>query len=228
MTLMQHPVRPRRGASRRQDPGLSNPHLEAVRSPAENTNIEIDPVLPAWQDVQGVNFDKSKAEHAFREAVPSLQPLLYKIALKQCRNSDVARDLVQDTFERGFHSLHHLREDTNLSAWLTCILRNRLIDHFRVESRRLVEPMEAIPDVVVVAEESKWTRITPDDLAKAVKLLPEKYRLVYELFVIERMQQEAIARKLGIAIGTVASRFRRARDKLKVMLVGESGEEGEK
>jgi len=186
-------------------------------------------ILPsqACQHRPPVSVHDLRAERAFRDLVPSLEPKLYEIALRHCRNPAVARDMVQDTFERGLRNLHRLPEDTHLPAWLTRVLCNRIIDHCRVEARRAAEPLDEAADVVPAPEDAEWSRITPEDLSRALAKLPEKFRTVCELFLLEGLRYDAISRRLGIPKNTVGTRLNRGREKLKALLRGEAVEDDE-
>ncbi|WP_158501722.1 RNA polymerase sigma factor [Vitiosangium sp. GDMCC 1.1324] len=159
-------------------------------------------------------------ERSFRELARTLDPILYKVALRACRDPAVARDLVQDTFERGLRSLPQLPPDTNLRAWLTTVLHNRIVDHCRAQARRQVEPLEVaeqIPQERV--DDAAWARITSEDLEGAVARLPEKFQRVCQLFLLERLPYDAIARRLGIPKNTVGTRLARGRERLRALLL---------
>ena len=61
------------------------------------------------------------------------------------------------------------------------------------------------------------------DIGTAVARLPLEQRQVLLLVALERMSYDATARTLGIPIGTVMSRLARARERLRILLAGETG-----
>ncbi|AKI99245.1 RNA polymerase sigma-70 factor (ECF subfamily) [Archangium gephyra] len=167
-------------------------------------------------------------ERSFRELARTLDPILYKVALRACRDPAVARDLVQDTFERGLRSLPQLPPDTQMRAWLTTVLHNRIVDHCRVQARRQSEPLEAAEEIAQPpVDDEAWAHITPEDLERALARLPEKFQSVCQLFLIERLSYDAIARRLGIPKNTVGTRLTRGREKLRALLLGGTEEEVE-
>src|SRR5207245_6087864 len=59
------------------------------------------------------------------------------------------------------------------------------------------------------------------DLDRAIARLPSEQRAVLLLVTLEEMSYEEVARALGIPIGTVMSRLSRAREKLRMMMLGQ-------
>jgi RNA polymerase sigma-70 factor (ECF subfamily) len=60
------------------------------------------------------------------------------------------------------------------------------------------------------------------DLDRAIARLPTEQRSVLLLVTLEEMSYEEVARALGVPIGTVMSRLSRAREKLRLMMLGQS------
>lgn len=56
---------------------------------------------------------------------------LYSFALIKVSNKETAEDLVQDTFISAFKAKNSFKEDSSEKTWLTAILKNKIIDHYR-------------------------------------------------------------------------------------------------
>jgi len=61
---------------------------------------------------------------------------LIRFALMRVSDYGTAEDLVQDAFLSGWNGRHHFRGDCSERTWLTGILRNKVIDHYRKTGRR--------------------------------------------------------------------------------------------
>jgi RNA polymerase sigma-70 factor, ECF subfamily len=153
--------------------------------------------------------------------------------LRQARrimpNASDAKDLVQDTFERAVRALPSFRPGTNLRAWLYTIMVRRARDHFRrakVRSATTVEP-DALPAPVDEPEDTPWTRVTAEDFAAALGRLKPAFRDVFEMHEVHHLPYSDIASRLGVPINTVATRLRRAREKLRGLLIAEMARRGE-
>lgn len=168
---------------------------------------------------------------AFRELARDLEPFLYTVALRLCRNAPDARDLVQDTFEIGLRKRWHLHEDSNPRGWLTTILYRRFLDRcrYRAAHEPPSAPLETVADVDLAQEpfatEEAWERISFEDLLDALERLEEPFQQVYRLAALERRRLKEISKDLGIPTATVGTRLARARTKLKALLLGPGPEE---
>jgi RNA polymerase sigma-70 factor (ECF subfamily) len=153
-------------------------------------------------------------------------PSLARVALRLCgRDRSAAEDLVQDTFERALLCRAQFRPGSNAYGWLVTILRRLFIDAHR-RARRLptFEPVEKNEHLLSVSIDDEpapeWTNVAPEQIGPALAALPEEFRAVYELHVVEGLSYKEIADRLGIKAATVGSRLTRARKRMRLALVG--------
>ena len=72
---------------------------------------------------------------------------LFRYALIRVRNTTVAEDLVQETLLAAFQAKDRYTGESTERSWLTGILKHKVLDHFRQQSReRTVSPAESMPD----------------------------------------------------------------------------------
>jgi RNA polymerase sigma-70 factor (ECF subfamily) len=148
------------------------------------------------------------------ELIPRLRR--YARALVGDRAS--ADDLVQDTLERAWAKLHLYRRGTDLRAWLFTVMHNVHVN--KVRAQRTTDPLEDdMPELAQRAAQGDALLVR--DLDRAVARLPADQRAVLLLVTLEEMSYEEVAHTLGIPIGTVMSRLSRARDKLRMMMLGQ-------
>ena len=147
------------------------------------------------------------------ELIPRLRR--YARALVGDRAS--ADDLVQDTLERAWAKLHLYRRGTDLRAWLFTVMHNVHVN--RVRAMRLSDPLEEeLPELAQRGTQPDALLVR--DLDRGIARLPADQRAVLLLVTLEEMSYEEVARTLGIPIGTVMSRLSRAREKLRVLMLG--------
>ena len=72
--------------------------------------------------------------------------MLYRYALPRVKNSEVAKDLVQDTFLAAWRNYDNFKGEISEKNWLYTILKNKIIDHFRKASARLTDSLPGIAD----------------------------------------------------------------------------------
>jgi RNA polymerase sigma factor (sigma-70 family) len=125
---------------------------------------------------------------------------------------------VQDTLERAWAKLHLYRRGTDLRAWLFTVMHNVHVN--RVRAARATDILdEEAPELAQRA--SQGDSLMVRDLDRAIMRLPGEQRAVLLLVTLEEMSYDAVARTLGIPIGTVMSRLSRAREKLRTMMLGQ-------
>jgi RNA polymerase sigma-70 factor (ECF subfamily) len=148
-----------------------------------------------------------------------LIPRLRRYARALVGDRTTADDLVQDTLERAWAKLHLYRRGTDLRAWLFTVMHNVHVN--RVRAARPTDLLEdEMPELAQRA--SQGDALLVRDLDRAIARLPVDQRSVLLLVTLEEMSYEEVALALGVPIGTVMSRLSRAREKLRVMMLGQS------
>jgi len=164
------------------------------------------------------------AEEVVRQALAHADGL-YNFARWLCRDPLEAEDLVQETYARALGAAHRFEAGSNLRAWLFRILRNAFLDRRR-RSQGGANPGsqgESVTDAELAdtatseLEQAQIRALVADDVAAAVRALPEAFRSVI-LLDLEGMTEAEVASVLGCATGTVKSRLSRARTLLRARL----------
>lgn len=147
-----------------------------------------------------------------------LIPRLRRYARALVGDRATADDLVQDTLERAWAKLHLYRRGTDLRAWLFTVMHNVHVN--RVRASRVTDTLEdEMPELA--QRPAQGDALLVRDLDRAIAQLPAEQRAVLLLVTLEEMSYDAVARTLGIPIGTVMSRLSRAREKLRAMMLGQ-------
>lgn len=144
---------------------------------------------------------------------------MYGYCLRYSGNPDDASDLLQDGFVKVFEFIETFKGDSNLEGWMTRIFINLAISRFRKRNTgpRFVEVEDHL--LTEQADDHQETEHHDvDQVLSALLLLPEKYRMVINLYAIEKMTHREISEQLGISEGTSKSMLSRARVMLKEIL----------
>jgi RNA polymerase sigma-70 factor (ECF subfamily) len=159
----------------------------------------------------------------FERLCEPLRPDVYRFAFWLSRNPAVAEDVVQETLLRAWRSLDSLGEDGKARAWLLTIARR---EHARLYERKRLETVDV--DALSLAEDPALGHVddhdTLDDVRAALHALPEDYREPLVLQVLMGYSTDEIASHLGLSTGAVCTRLSRARQKLRVALLGAAKE----
>jgi RNA polymerase sigma-70 factor (ECF subfamily) len=148
-------------------------------------------------------------------------PALRRGARKLMRDPSDVDDLAHDAIERALGSLGRFEPGTNMRAWLYTIMVRLARDHFR--RRRIRRTDEIDLQAVPMPEEEPalphWAAaVTPQQIRAALSEVSPDLREVFELHELQRLAYLEIAQRLGIPVSTVASRLRRARERLRELL----------
>jgi RNA polymerase sigma-70 factor (ECF subfamily) len=136
------------------------------------------------------------------------------------RDSADADDLAHDAFERALRSLDRFTPGTNMRAWLYTIMVRLARDQFRRRRARRTEEIdiEALPTPEEDVAAPAWCAITSDQIRAALTGVSPVLREVFELHEVQHLAYLDIAERLNIPVNTVASRLRRARERLRDLL----------
>ena len=162
-------------------------------------------------------------------ALPHLDAL-FNLALTLTRNRKDAEDLVQETYLRAFRFFDTYEPGTHVKAWLFRILRNTFVSRYRAARRKPehvdFDAIEGAYETLVDEtfrrereapdpERALLARVPDEAIRRALAKLPEEYRTVVVLALVEELSYKEIASALGIPIGTVMSRLHRGRKHLQ-------------
>jgi len=149
-------------------------------------------------------------------------PHLRRYAMALVGERALADDLVQDCIERAL-SRSHLWREGNLRGWLFTIMHNI---HANFRRRAARSPHTTAVDIESLGASSRPLQedgLAMAGLSAALGTLPDEQRAVILLIGLEEFSYAETAEVLGIPIGTVMSRLHRGREKLRQVLVSDSG-----
>ena len=158
----------------------------------------------------------ARRERFIRLTAPHLDSL-YRTALHMTGRVDRAEDAVQEMYLRAWRYFDSLDEQRDAKVWLFAILRNAIFEASRKRKREVAAT--SLDDVgaenVAGPSEAPSARLADEEIVQAIGKLPEEFRMVVLLAVVEEMKYREIAEALDVPIGTVMSRLYRGRQLLK-------------
>jgi RNA polymerase sigma factor (sigma-70 family) len=145
------------------------------------------------------------------------QRLLYDrfapLVLSICRRYaglQQAEDVMQDSFIRVFQYLVQYRNEGSFEGWIRRICVNTCIRHLEKAKRLSVDYFgEAMPDQAV--EPDIISRLNANELLTIIDKIPDGYKTVFNLSVIEGYNHKEIAQLLGIEESSSRSQLTKAR-----------------
>jgi RNA polymerase sigma-70 factor (ECF subfamily) len=153
-------------------------------------------------------------QKALAELYHQFAPKMFGVCLRYARDEAEAEDNLQDGFVKVFANLNAFRNDGSLEGWIRRIMINVSLE--KIRKQHLLFPVEDVSKYDSVNfSDDVIAKISADDLMKIIQELPPRYRLVFNLYVIEGMSHQEIAQEMSITIGTSKSNLARAREILK-------------
>ena len=163
---------------------------------------------------------KQGSKKACYELYKLYSKAMLNVAFRIVGNIAEAEDVLQEAFVDAFNKLKDFRQDTTFGLWLKQIVVNRSINLLRKLRLDLVdldgEQIENIAEEDVGDEEE--TQYQAARVKDAMKELPDGYRLVISLYLLEGYDHEEIGQILNISENTSRTQFLRAKRKLLEIL----------
>jgi len=137
---------------------------------------------------------------------------LFSLCLKYSRNYAEAEDNLQDSFVTIFKKISQFNNKGSFEGWLKRITINTALQRYRNKGVFNIINEENIEEVTIEIEEDD---ISIDYLLSIIQELPDRYRMVFNLYVLDGYSHKDVASMLKITTGTSKSNLARARMILK-------------
>ena len=142
---------------------------------------------------------------------------LFALCLKYSRNHAEAEDNLQDAFMTIFNKMSQYKYKGSFEGWLKRITVNTALQCYRGKGVFNIVNENNIEDVTVEIEDDNDIGI--DFLLNSIQDLSDRYRLVFNLYVLDDYSHKEIAEMLNITTGTTKSNLARARMILKDKII---------
>lgn len=170
---------------------------------------------------------------AYGELVRRYQDKVYGLAVRMLDTPEDARDASQEAFVKAYRALPDFDFRSGFATWLYRIATNTCLDLLRRRNRERCRsvPIEAgangadnLRDSSPGPEETWLEQEKVRSLRRAVRELPENYRLVLVLHHYQGLGYRQVAEVTGLSEKTVGTRIHRAKKMLKERLLGGAGD----
>ena len=141
---------------------------------------------------------------------------MYSVCMRLINQADEAEDVMQEAFLNAFRNIDTYRGEVSFGAWLKRIVINRSLDHLKKKKLKLEEINDKTAQIADYQMEMKEVNV--EVIKKAIQQLPDGYRVVLSLFLIEGYDHEEISQILGITNSNSRTQFLRAKNKLRELL----------
>jgi RNA polymerase sigma factor (sigma-70 family) len=164
---------------------------------------------------------KAGKRQAQSELYRMYSPKLFGVCLRYSRDATEAEDTLHEGFINIFNKIYQFAHKGSFEGWMKRIMVNIALEKFRtrykvipVEDISIYDSRSTAPDV--------YANLAAEQLLELIKLLPPRYKMVFNLYAIDGYNHKEIAEEMGINEGTSKSNLARARKILqdKVLELG--------
>jgi len=149
---------------------------------------------------------------------------MYNICYRMTNQQEEAEDVLQEAFTYAFRKLDTFRFESSFGAWIKRIVVNTCINHLKKRRLDLIYTDTAID---VAPEESdvdyEDVKLEVEKVRKALEMLPDGYRVIFSLYLLEGYDHKEIAEIMKISESTSKSQFLRAKKKIKEIIEHHEG-----
>lgn len=145
--------------------------------------------------------------------------LAMNIGRRYAKDEHEAKDIVQNAFIKIFTKIEDFKfGQGTFEGWVSRIVVNEALQMYRTSKRIYFNGSQPYDKDVAVAAEAIET-LEAEDILNLLKQLPNGYRLVFNMYVVEGYKHKEIAALLGISESASRSQLTRAKKLLKRMIL---------
>lgn len=147
---------------------------------------------------------------------------LVRLAFSYVKDTEIAKDMVQNTFIKCYKNLDLFRFDAQIKTWLYRITINECKDYLKSWNYKMVQVKSFInqtaKSILPSTEKTVIDKYNNEEIKDTIFSLPKVYQEVVYLYYYDSLKTEEIAEVLDIPVNTVKTRLRRAKQRLESMI----------
>ena len=157
---------------------------------------------------------KNQDLKAQEELYKKFSGILFSVCLKYSPNYHEAEDDLQDAFITIFNRIEQFKGKGSFEGWMKRVTVNTVLQKYRKQRVFNLTNEEQLEEEAVIEIEDNAVPL--DFMLKIVQELPDRYRLVFTMYVLDDYAHKEISDIVGISVGTSKSNLARARGILKI------------
>lgn len=135
------------------------------------------------------------------------------VSLRYARNDADAEDILQDAFIKVFRKIGQYQHNGSFEGWIRKIVVNTALKKYSVNryTKERSNGDASEYEHLLTEDPEVYTDLSEKEILEMIHSLPDGYRMVFNLYVIEGYRHEEIAEMMGIQSGTSRSQLAKAR-----------------
>lgn len=146
---------------------------------------------------------------------------MFNICYRITNHLEEAEDILQEAFLKAFRNMEQYRSDATFGAWLKKIVIHQAINHMKKKKLTLVDMEQQSIEGISTDTSDNFSemKLEINKVRDSILKLPDGYRIVLSLYLLEGYDHKEIADILNISESTSKSQYNRAKKKLRTMLI---------
>lgn len=168
--------------------------------------------------IQGSIRQKPAAQKALFDTYASK---MMGVCLRYARNEADAEDILQDSFIKVFRKISQYQNNGSFEGWIRKVVVNTALKKYSVNryTKERSHGNNSDYEHLQIEDPEVYTDLSEKEILQMIHTLPDGYRMVFNLYVIEGYRHEEIAQMMGIQSGTSRSQLAKARWLLQKLII---------
>ena len=140
------------------------------------------------------------------------------VAFRYVNDAALSEDIIQEAFIKVFVNIQTFDTSGSFGGWLHRVVVNAAIDHFnkiKKQNHKVVADLSTISENGHHEEVDNNYDYSMEELVESISKLPEGYKLVFNMYVVDDFSHKEIAAALNITEGASKSQLSKARGYLR-------------
>ncbi len=149
--------------------------------------------------------------------------MLKTVCMKYTDDLDKAKDYCQSGFVKAYNNLHKYDDNGSFEGWIRTVIVRTILDDIRAEKakQKHFDTGKYKEHAEYLSDEDDYEQVRQyrlNDIMEMIPKLSKNYQNIFNKFFFEQMPQDAIAKELGINIGTVKSNLFKAKERIRQLI----------
>jgi RNA polymerase sigma factor (sigma-70 family) len=143
---------------------------------------------------------------------------MFMLCLRYSKNRAEAEDFLQDGFMQVFRDLHQFDlEKGSLQGWVRKVVLNKVLQQLRKKKLQFAPAdVSEYANVLPMQAENILSMLSAKEITQLIQDLPEGYKTVFNLYMVEGYSHQEIADTFGISVNTSKTQLHKARLALQI------------
>ena len=147
---------------------------------------------------------------------------MLSVAHRYANNKTDAEDIFQESVLNVFDRLQQLREPEKIAGWAKKVVVHEAIRFYKKKRNMFFTEETQSETAKYEGNSDIYKQLELEQILQIIQQLPDKMRLVMNLYAIEEFKHEEIAEMLEISVGTSKSNLHDARKRIKKLISDEA------